>query len=982
MFILLLFLGEPLELIPQSQGFTSYSVSDGLAQSNVIDIEEDHFGNLWLATEGGLCKFNGVEFTTYKMKDGLSSNQVRCISVLEHQVWLGTEAGISCFNGNSFQNYPLNLLGRDQWVNNIFADSAGNIWFSTTSGNIGYISTRGDSVTIKHLDHTVNGKVSGIAEGRQEIWIATYKDGIYKYSNDSLDRLNLNEGLMQAKVTTIYVDDSQRVWLGTNKGLYVQANDSFDFVHSFHADPEDFAIYSISMEEKGAVWVGTTNGAFRYSDGVCTPVNASDGLTDNIIYKIHRDREGTLWFGSFGGGIYKSMGELFTKIGKEHGVSYDYISSISQDIDGNYWFGSYGGGAYRVTMPISPEGSMVVRNYHHDQGLSNNFIYSLAPDGNTMWMGTASGLNRLQNGSISSYYKEHGLPSNHIYSLIKCQDGSIYCGTTNGLSQVIERPTIQFKNFTYQGEKKHNKIRTLIETSEGELLMATAGGLKFFDGKSIQDYFEADSLKHQPTTTVYQDQQGALWCAMMDNGVLYYDPKSKSSRVITEQQGLSSDIIYTLVVDQQGCLWVGTPHGLDKISFDTEKNIESIRHFGAQEGFFGVETNTNAILQQPDGSIWFGTVEGAYKCRPELDQVNLLEPITRITGVRLFSQAIDWNSAGALSHNQNNLTFEFFGNSLKNPDKVRYKYKLENFDRTWQPITKTNEAVYTNLPPGEYTFQVKASNNDGVWNQIPATVNFEITPPFWRTWWFFLLMVVVLGVTGRLYYKSRVQSKLDDLMRVEKIKNQETTKVRQQVAEDFHDQVGNQLASITVLVQLIQAKLSSGNQEVEEMLNKLGQFTKALFTGTRDFIWSIDPKSDKLNEMLIYIRDFGEELFEYSDINFHVETNDAFTANAKLPVGWSRHIVFIFKEALTNSFRHANCKNVYLNFNVSDNNYVFELRDDGKGLNGYNENDIEGTGLRNMKERAQKIGGKIVISCCQEWGTRIELAGKIPQNEG
>lgn len=204
--------------------------------------------------------------------------------------------------------------------------------------------------------------------------------------------------------------------------------------------------------------------------------------------------------------------------------------------------------------------------------------------------------------------------------------------------------------------------------------------------------------------------------------------------------------------------------------------------------------------------------------------------------------------------------------------------------------------------------------------------------------------------------------------------------MRRRVAEDFHDQVGNQLASITVLVQLIQAKLDTSNPEIEELLGKLGQFTKTLFTGTKDFIWSIDPKSDNVNEMLIYIRDFGEELFEYSGVNFHVETNNAFDAKLKLPVGWSRHVVFIFKEAMTNSLKHANCKNVYLNFNVSDHNFVFELKDDGVGLNGYVEGDYLGMGFQNMKERAQKIGGEIVISSEVGAGTKVTLEGRIPHN--
>ncbi len=976
-FILLFLWSVAFESISQSLGFAAYSVSDGLAQSNVMDIEEDKLGNLWLATEGGLCKFNGVAFTTFKKQDGLSSNKVHCLTVQDQVVWMGTSSGITCYDGKAFKNISIDNLQLDHWVDNIFADQVGNVWFSTTDGTFGRISNDTDTLP-RYLDLAVKGKISGILETDHSIWVTTYKNGIFRYRQGQLEKIPLSKQLNQAVITCIYLDNNQKIWLGTNSGLYQWQKDSFQFIHALHTDQVDISIYSISQGESGTIWVGTTQGAFRYKNGACSSVNAKDGLTDNIVYKIHRDREGTLWFGTFGGGIYKSLGELFTKIGKQHGLNYDYISSITQDHTGKYWFSSYGGGLYNVTLPNIPESSMVVRNFNQQQGLSNNFIFGLSTDDETMWIATANGLNKMTSETITQYYREQGLPSNYVYTVLKCRDGSVYCGTSHGLSQVVKYPNIHFRNYAYPGDQKHNRIRTLYETTRGELLLATAGGLKIFQEGSIKNYFESDSLIYHPVNTVFEDPNHGIWCAMANMGILYYNPDTHKTMAITEQDGLSSNIVYSLVMDQQDCLWVGTPHGLDKICFDADLNIKAIRQFGAQEGFLGVETNTNAVYQEPDGTIWFGTVEGAFKCHPGLDKMNNLEPITRITGVKLFSQSIDREKLNSLSHNQNNLTFDFFGNSLKHPSKVHYTYKLENFDQAWQPVTKTNQAVYTNLSPGKYTFKVKAANNDGVWNQVPASVSFEITPPFWRTWWFFLLAAIILGATGRLYYRSRVQNKLDNLMRMEKLKNQEMIKVRRQVAEDFHDQVGNQLASITVLVQLIQAKLTSGNQEVEVMLDKLGQFTKSLFTGTRDFIWSIDPKSDNLNEMLIYIRDFGEELFEYSSINFHVKSNDAFKASARLPIGWSRHIVYIFKEALTNSLRHADCRNVYLDFNVSDHDYVFELRDDGKGLNGYQTEDISGMGFRNMNERAQKIGGEIEIISDQQPGTSVKLAGKIP----
>ncbi len=991
--IVIFFTITSLGLAGQSRGFASYSVSDGLAQSNVIDIAEDNLGNLWLATEGGLCKFNGIQFTTYKKQDGLSSNNLRCVTVAGNKVWMGTDQGISSFDGQEFENFPLPGLPQKQWVSKIHTDHNGNVWYATSAGAAAIIPREGQNPPSNSFEV---GRVSGFADAGDALWISTYKDGIYRYQEGNLEKIALTSELEEAMITAIYSNEQQEIWLGTNGGLYHWSSGTFRFVHSFHMPSGKFYINSINEEAGGAIWVGTTRGAYEFRNGECSAVNASHGLTDNIVYKIHRDREGTLWFGSFGGGMYKSLGELFTHIDKKQGLSYDYISYITRDIHKDYWFGSYGGGVYKVTFPESPEASVEVVNINHKQGLSSDFIYCLVPEVNDeLWIGTTHGLNKLSNGVLTTYYQEDGLPSNQVFSMVKCKDGTLYCGTAAGLTRIEAQGAVKFTNFQYQGDTDHNKIRTILETAEGQLILATMGGLKKFDGETITDYFRSDSLKHLPVSTMYEDEQGGLWCALADDGVLYHNPKSQQVYHLTESQGLSSNIVYSLVVDRYGCLWVGTPHGLDKVSFGEDGTIQQIRHFGAHEGFFGIETNTNALFQEEDGSIWFGTVAGAFKCSPHLDKVNNLEPITSITSVRLFSEPLarsgleksgkDWYHLPenlTLPHHQNHLTFEFFGNSLKNPSQVNYQYKLENFDRDWQLVTSKNEAVYTNLPPGQYMFQVKASNNDGVWNRQAASISFEITPPFWRTWWFFTLAVLAVGIAGRLYYKSRVQTKLDALLQVEKIKHQETIKVRRRVAEDFHDQVGNQLASITVLVQLIQAKLSSGNQEVEEMLQKLGQFTKGLFTGTRDFIWSIDPKSDRVNEMLIYIRDYGEELFEYTDVNFHVETNDTFNAITELPIGWSRHIVYIFKEALANSHKHAGCKNVYLNFNVTDHNYLFELRDDGKGLNGYQEGDLLGMGLKNMKDRARKIGGDILISSHQDAGTKIILEGKIPQNEG
>ena len=810
-------------LVSQSRGFISYSVEDGLAQSNVIDISEDHLGNLWLATTGGLSKFNGLDFVTFKKQDGLLSNQIFCMSIdPSGNLWLGTKLGISRYDGHQFRNYYVSSLGNEHYINNILADQQGSIWFTSTSGSLFSLGMENGLSGEINLEKNFDEIITGLQEADTGMLVATKSQGIFIIEDQEFRTIPTGNKLQNLLITCIYVDQNRITWLGTNAGIYRFNSNGLELIHSFHMDPKDFKVNTISVEDGGTVWIGTNKGAYTYFQGTCSPVGAADGLTDNAIYKIHQDREGTLWFGSFGKGFFKSLGELFTRIDKRHGLDYDYISSISPGKHQDYWFGSYGGGVYHYQPAQGPGSTYQIQNLDHNNGLSNDLVYHVTMDDqDRLWIATAQGLNSYKDGRLTYFYEKDGLPSDRVFSVLQSTDGNIYCGTDMGISK-MDQGTFQFTNYQYQGDNHHNRVRTLVEMRDGRLLLGTHGGLKVFDGTSIRDYFEIDSLRHYPVSTVYEDEQGGIWCALRDDGIVHFNPDLETVNHLTEEDGLSSNIIYSLTKDNFGAVWAGTPQGLDKLSLSPSGALDQIRHYGTNEGFFGIETNTNAVYKEPGGEIWFGTVEGVYKCRPEMDMPNPLEPITYITGIRLFSQNVDWSemvdsTAGwfglpvnlSLAPNQNHLTFDFFGNSLRNQAQVSYQYILENFDRNWQPATNNNLAVYTNLPPGKYSFKVKASNKDGVWNQQAATFDFEITPPFWSTWWFYTLVVVILAIAGRLYYNLRLQQKLKSLIQIENLKNAELVEVRKRVAEDFHDQVGNQLASITVLVQLIQAKISS-----------------------------------------------------------------------------------------------------------------------------------------------------------------------------
>jgi len=533
-----------------------------------------------------------------------------------------------------------------------------------------------------------------------------------------------------------------------------------------------------------------------------------------------------------------------------------------------------------------------------------------------------------------------------------------------------------------------------------------------------------------------------------------------------------------------------------------------------------------------------------------------VRPLVHLTGIKLFYEDVNWGKITdsvrhwynipvglSLPYNQNHLVFEFKGNSLKNPEAIRYQFMLENFDNSWSPVTDRMEAVYANLPPGEYDFHVKAANGDGVWTRQPTSFHFTITPPFWQTWWFYLLMGVgaiglvrgiiayrvrqekertrqlekevkirtqeiqalnenleqrvrertaalelsnqkleiefelrkidqekyrflaentqdIISLHDRnmhyLYVSPRIRevaglepkemlgrSKLDfihpddielhnqlwhrvvcgeqlesEVYRLrnkdgkyhwyetfhrpifdehgvvnsvisssrditEKVKlTREVEEVRKKVAQDFHDEMGNNLASISVLSQLIQAKIGKNQNGISGLLTKIDTASRNLFNGTRDFIWAIDPRNDYLEEVFFNLKDFGEELFDNTGISFYSFYENPYEKSLKLPSGWSRQIVLIFKEALTNSLKYSSAGHVYLTFHLTERgNFKIHLHDDGIGFE-MQEKESLSRGIHNMRGRAEKIGVRLSILSEKERGTKVNLQAKITQNGG
>jgi signal transduction histidine kinase len=303
---------------------------------------------------------------------------------------------------------------------------------------------------------------------------------------------------------------------------------------------------------------------------------------------------------------------------------------------------------------------------------------------------------------------------------------------------------------------------------------------------------------------------------------------------------------------------------------------------------------------------------------------------------------------------------------------------LENFESHWNYTDAGKRyATYTNLKPGEYIFKVRGTNSDGVWSEHVASLKVTVTPPFWDTWWFRLVIAVIVLLSIFLVHRIWLQLKLENLLTMERMKTQEAENIRKRVAMDFHDEMGNQLASMTALINLINLRRSKNDSNFDDLLLKLDQNAQNLFYGTRDFIWSINPKSDKAEEVLLNIKDFAEDLFFGSGITFHFD-NYLRECGVVFPPGSSRHITLICKEIFTNCMKHACCSNVRLSCRYENNIFSLTIKDDGKGFLP-EELKRDGNGLQNIKSRARKTGASVEVVSALRAGTTITVELPVPK---
>jgi ligand-binding sensor domain-containing protein/signal transduction histidine kinase len=960
----------------QRYPFYNLNVENGLIQSQAQCMVQDKFGHLWIGTLGGLSRYDGNSFNSYTVRDGMSNNTVNALAIdSTGNIWVGGPKGISAFNGKKFRHYlfqpPETPLANT--VTEIKIATNNKIW-CRAGGKVYYMQQ--DTSHALPLPDNGDG-VSAILPEDNGIWAARNNGVVYHYYDKKWDSLQFNEPALQGipHVYAMYKDSKDRIWLGTNAGLYHIANHAIRPVTINNQPVYNLpSLFSMTEDKKGGLWFGTNKGALYLKDSSFTYYNKRNGLTDNNIFSVMSDKEGNIWFASDGQGVFRFTGAQFTILDESMGLPSGQVTSIAAS-HGRLYLGTYDAGlytfengqVYAASMPIKPAPAITaicIRN------------------GYEIWLGTrGAGLWKYDGVHFKSYTFP-AIHSNFISSLYNDEQGRLWVGFNNG--------AMYYDNdIFYSVPVKKVAVMAFTSLSNDSVLIALNDGinegLKLFHDGNITPFI-THSTPDSAFAQCFTKNGQQLWIGTSDNGVICYDLQTKKSFTINKSNGLYSDFIYNIITDNEGNVWAGTGYGIHKISM--KKGLPVIKFYGRGNGITGMESNHNAVFKMPDGSIWFGTTNGAVHYNPK-SKISNPEPISvvlqsvkvfgeNITDTTYYDSTDSWYKvpyALRLPPNKNNITFTFHGISLSGSEQVKYRYRIGGLDEKWTEWSPMNTITYSAMPPGNYTLNVECTSGDASLKRTLA-YSFTIITPFHKTGWFkFIILMgcILLGIT--LQYIANVR-KQNRLALMEQLRREEQGKVRQRTAEDFHDEVGNKLTRINVLTDVLKNKMGPLTPDTQRILEQIQDNTSQLYGGTRDILWSLKPSNDNLYEILHRIRDFGNELFSDTDIEFSFAGTDEKWRNYKLPMDVSRNLIMIFKEALNNSLKYAHAQHIKLEVHIKQIDALqMVLTDDGKGFDIHNYK--KGHGIDNMNVRAKRIHAKLYLDSRPQKGTIINLTFRL-----
>lgn len=791
LFFLLLSIGA---LKAQQYSFIHHGVEEGLSQSVVNTIVQDKDGYLWIGTMSGLNRFDGKSFKLFDQKDSLAENWISAsFEDSKGNLWFGHWAGgLSVFNWErqAISNYNFAQYSDFKSITSFAEDSAGNIYIGTDGNGLMYLNTSTNEVfTFNKEGRLSSNYILDLAfDDQQRLWIATDRGITIKNNNEenTFQLLDRSSGLVSSLVNCLTFLGEGKMAVGYyNNGISIVdfSGDKFSFQEEeIYADSSGGTeVQSMLADSRGNLWIGTAKrGIYKYTleSGKLKQFDTEEGLNYFSVKSIIEDREDNIWIGT-DLGLNLFTGEVFRLYNEDHGLSNNIVWSIDNSNQGGLWIGTNAGMDFynknKFRRIPGTEDLIIITIFEDSRGL----VWAGTPgEGLLRYDPKAEKLSILQSDSI--------LPDLTVYSITEDDEGYLWIGTKKGA--VRYHPIKKERRlFTTKDGLGGNNIYRIYIDQQKQIWFASLGGKlsKYQDGK-FKTFGEEEGIDQRFIITVSEDNNGHLWFGAYGGTIFEYDGKEFTAHAHGDENSLNTP--YAIIADQNNQLWIGNSQGLTL--YEVAKS--NFKDFGRREGFMGVEANSNASVLDPAGNIWIGTIMGLVQFSPNLVTANDQEPLTQIYAMELKHERTELLDSAVYEYKDNNFTFLFKGISLKNPEDVRYRYRLSGLEKEYSPASKVNRASYSNLMPGNYTLEVIASNKDGIWNQEPAQYSFSIKPPFYLTTWFYMLVGVTVILLFWLIMRIRTASLKRAKVRLEAVVQERTLELR-----DRNDELAQKNKDIT-----------------------------------------------------------------------------------------------------------------------------------------------------------------------------------------
>ncbi|HEV8134813.1 MAG TPA: two-component regulator propeller domain-containing protein [Pyrinomonadaceae bacterium] len=932
---------------------------NGLPQNTVQTIIQTRDGYLWFGTQEGLAKFNGTNFVVFDRENTpqLKSNDIR--SFLEDRngnLWIGTSFGLARMQGAGFTSFTTTEGLPDNTIGPMIEDPDGTLWIGTGSGLVHYSNNTFTSISIPDFGGTDVQSVLRDKSG--VVWIGTAL-GVTSIQNGSVLQTKAMSELAGRSVNSMVEDQRGRVWYGTDTGLVGISNNQVLSLTINDGLPDNHVNY-LRTDQEGCVWVGTSGGLARLSLVNNQPkLTTTEGLSSNLILSVFEDREGSVWIGTESGGLNVLRDRKFTTFTSKNGLSSDLVKAIYQDSTGALWIGTNGGG-----LNVLKDGQ--VKTYTTKDGLSSNVVLSLYGDNKgTIWIGTPDGLNEFRDGHFTTLTVAEGLSSDLVRSIFVDRNGSVWVGTRNGLNRIKDG---QFTIYTTKEGLANDFIGTVSETSDGALWIGTRAGLSEYKDGRFTNFTTKDGLSNDVVTSLFEDSDKNLWVGTNGGGLnRLHDRKFVS---YTTHNGLSDNVIYRILEDNQRNLWCTSPKGIFKISLNelsefADGRIQAVSptSFGTSDGMLTRECSGGgypAGWKGADGKLWFPTIKGIAMIDPNNAQFNKEPPPVVIEEIRADDHQIASQNGLQLSAGTTRLEFYFAALSFVAPDKVRFKYKLEGFDPAWIDADTRRSASYTNLRPGNYTFHVIASNNDGVWNSQGASFQFYWRPHFYQTYWFYLSLLLLLAFAVWQTYRLRVrrmQRQFDAVLAE-----------RTRIAREIHDNLAQEMLGISVQLEVVARTMPSGADVAQTHLDRVRMLVRHGIAEARRYVWDLRSQALDKADFPTALADTARRLTADSPVEAQVEISGVFRP---LPATIEDNLLRIGQEAINNAVSHANARLLVVKMIFDIQRVQLSVRDDGRGFDVATGIKNGHFGLVGMRERAERIGGTLNIMSSTDIGTEV-----------